>query len=163
MNEALCTYCADIFRGSVAEWSQSYGQREENSHYDAEADFSLRELSWIKKDKPHHKSISDLRECAERICRLCAAFWSSLLDGERDSWLALDAALLSDQPSASSPSAVHPRTQLHYGISLDLYESQFDIYLEGHHLELAADTGISIESMTICLRPYCKSCTCFLD
>jgi hypothetical protein len=85
-----------------------------------------------------------------------------LLDGERDSWLALEAALLADGHSSSSPGAIHPRTQLYYGLSLDLYESRLDIFLQGYHLELGAKTGISMDSMTVHLRPYCELRNCFL-
>jgi hypothetical protein len=82
MNKALCNLCKPLFEGEVnidKEWDedQAWGMP--------------------KHARPHHDSISELAECGQNRCLLCAALWTSIAQRQdKEKWFEPDRLPQSD-------------------------------------------------------------------
>lgn len=113
MNEALCTWCQDIFQGKV------------NWDPDGDPEWTLKQVQL------HHKCLEDLKRCGEGECILCAALWLEFPKQVRAEWLASDEK--AEQESRLATGQCSTDSQLFYRLILTgCGESSIHIELRSH-------------------------------
>jgi hypothetical protein len=147
MNDALCSFCQDLFRGEIDEWDARSGYGNDLESLDSEEtdeddEKSFRRSGRYLKNQPHHDSVDQLQQCGENSCRLCAAFWGQLSHKRQQEWKV-------SETNIKASGVGDEKTRLLCDLWLELWPLSIRI-------ELNNEWGPSSHTTECTLDSYCK-------